>query len=96
MGSPPPSPGVTPTAGASFGPAQKQATICGFGLGLPRITIGLSIVLPFTFPPKIPLPHIAFALQCDPNNPVKVDTGLAWGAGRVPNADPDPDDDDSS
>lgn len=96
MGSPPPSPGVSTSASADFGPSTTAATICGFKIGLPRIKIGLSIVLPFKFPPDIPLPYLAFALTCDPNDPIKVDSGLKWGAGRVPNALPDPDDDDSA
>lgn len=96
MGSPPPSAGVSVTETSAFGPSQKQATVCGFGFGLPRIKIGISITLPFSFPPAIPLPHIALALSCDPNAPVKVDAGLKWGAGRKPNVLPDPDDDDST
>ena len=96
MGSPPPQAGVGVTSDVGFAPATTAASICGFAIGIPRLKIGLSIILPFSFPPSIPLPHLSFALTCSINEPVKVDSGVPWGAGRKPNVDPDPDDDENA
>jgi hypothetical protein len=94
MGSPPPDNGPSVTPDAGFAPSQTVASVCGFAFSIPRLKLGLSIVLPFS--PAIPFPHLALALTCDPNNPIKVDSGLSWGAGRTPNVDPDPDDDENA
>lgn len=99
MGAPPP-PNYPPPAddaavSGQFGVESQGppvATICGFGIGQPKLKFGLSILIHFSFPPSIPLPWFSFTLQCDPSSPVDVSGGLPFGGGRPANGEPDPDD----
>lgn len=109
MGAPPP-PNYPPpdgpdvgssTLGASadFGieaSSAPTATICGFGIGLPKLKFGLSIFVDIHFPPAIPLPWFTFTLQCDPSDPIDVTGGIGPGGGRPETGEPDPDDDEDS
>lgn len=101
MGSPPPEnfpPPTVPTLGASFAtPSATVALPCGLSASIPSwlLKLGISISLPFAFPPAFPKLNLRFKLTCDPNNPVDVSGGLSWGAGRASNVPPDPDDHES-
>jgi hypothetical protein len=85
------------TAAAS---GTVQATCCGFSIGIPT-----SFKIAFK-PPPIPnpltalallIPHVAFKLSCaNPAAPVNQTSGVPWGGGRIPNAEPDPDDDENA
>jgi hypothetical protein len=99
VGSPPPEsfPSPSPTAGTKFGtPAETLALPCGITLAIPPFVLGVSLTLPFQFPPALPTLNLHFKLSCDPTNPLDVTGGLAWGAGRTSNAPPDPDDTEDS
>jgi hypothetical protein len=79
-------------------PPSPVASVCGFSIGLPRIS--------FPFPPTlpslafltnlIPIPFLGFRLTCDLSHPVDITAGLKlpFGGGRTANNDPDPDDQD--
>lgn len=84
------------SADLAFPPSPK-ATACGFALGLPRFKFGFKLPS-INFPPPIPLPFIAFKLQCDLSKPVDVTAGLnnPPGGGRPDNAPDDPDDNDDT
>lgn len=95
MGSPPPEnfpPPAAASSGDSFAAPAATAGTCGISLAPPRFVFGVSLALPFAFPPKPPSLNLSFKLSCDPTNPVDVSGGLAWGAGRESNVPPDPDD----
>lgn len=95
MGFPPPVDGPPPTpAGVSINvgltPSLPAVALCGFGI--PPIGFKFSLSLGgLSFPPAIPIPFLQLALNCDLTNPLSVNAGLAYGGGRTPNADPDPD-----
>lgn len=80
-------------------PPSPGASVCGFGIGLPRIH--------FPFPPSIPslafltnlipIPFLGFRLTCDPSKPIDVTAGLnlPFGGGRTPNGGTSPFNNDS-
>jgi hypothetical protein len=74
-------------------PPSPPALPCGFALpALPKFKFGFTLP-PLPFPPNIPLPFIAFKLSCNLSSPIDVTGGLKlpFGGGRVNNAPPDPD-----
>lgn len=96
MGSPPP-PDAPPvaqqalaTANAGFSPGPPAAELCGFKL--PTFLFGIKFNLPpISFPPPIPNFRLSLGLNCSLSNPINISAGVAYGGGRVPNSDPDPD-----
>ena len=96
MGSPPPpdAPPVaqqaTSQANAGFAAGPPIGQICGFTV--PGFTFKLLPSLPpISFPPPIPTFSLSIGLNCSLSNPLNISAGLAYGGGRVSNADPDPD-----
>jgi hypothetical protein len=88
-------PNPTPGFSAGFSAGPPVASICGFNL--PKLFLKLGIPLPaIEFPPKLPIPKIAIGLNCNLQNPLSVSVTVSRGGGRVPNALPDPDLDDST
>lgn len=82
-----------------LGESKVVASVCGFGIKIPNIPIPpISIALPdiLSLIPKIPFPKFAFALTCDPNNPIDITAGLEFGGGRIPCADPPSDPEETS
>lgn len=95
MGTPPqpsgPAPGVTADVGLP--PSPSATDLCGFKFP-PTLQFKIGFSLPsggIQFPPQLPVPHLALALNCNASNPLSVNAGIAWGGGRKPNAPPDPD-----
>ena len=86
----------TPPLGGTIGlstPTLVSFTICGFTFVFPP---PLSFVFSFELPSLsllLQLPSIYFylSINCNILNPLAVGAGLAYGGGRVSNADPDPD-----
>jgi hypothetical protein len=95
MGFPPPPdlPAPTPpTVGGSFStPKLPAIALCGFKFP-PSLFFIFGFKLPsIAFPPKIPLPYLHLALNCNLSNPIDVSAGVAYGGGRASNNNPDPD-----
>lgn len=100
MGAPPP-PNYPPPADDAVvsgqfgvdGSSEPSATICGFGIGLPKLKFGISVFIKLPpFPPPFPTPWFTFTLQCDLSNPVDASGGVAFGGGRPKTGEPDADD----
>lgn len=74
-------------AGVEFGAIGSfdvSAQICNFSRKLPNIPLPPQFILPdIDFPPKLPIPKFSFALSCDPNKPIDLSAGIAWGGGRI-------------
>jgi hypothetical protein len=72
---------------------------CGFTIALPKIVLGLNLglLLKLLLGLQLPSFFFAFSISCDLSNPINITAGLSlpFGGGRVPNAPPDPDLDDS-
>lgn len=96
MGTPPQPAGPAPTAGGpsvDFPPSPSAQDLCGFKFP-PGLNFTLGFSLPtggIAFPPKIQLPHLGLALNCQSSNPLAVNANVPYGGGRKPNAPPDPD-----
>ena len=100
MGTAPPPDGPAPAAqqqqaqAAIFQLGPPVASLCGFKL--PTLSINLSlppVSLPsLPFPPKLPTFKLSIGINCASSNPLDISGGIAWGGGRVSNADPRADD----
>lgn len=74
------------------GEGDIKASLCEFSFTLPSFPIPPVFVLPpIPFPPPLPIPKISFSLSCDPNKPIDISAGIAWGGGKIPCVLPDPD-----
>lgn len=77
---------------ASFAPSPPAASLCNFKLpALPMLKFKLRFKLP-KFPPPLPIPTIALAINCQLKNPLSITADVPKGGGRKSLADPDPDD----
>lgn len=83
-------PCVAPSADASFNAPSLNASLCNFQLKLPSFSFGF-VLPPLPFPPNIPFPKFGFALSCNPADPINVSAGIAYGGGKIPCLDADPD-----
>lgn len=74
-------------AGVDFGSGSGgdiKASLCEFSFKFPDIKIPPVFNLPdIPFPPPLPIPKLAFSLSCDPNKPIDITAGLAFGGGRI-------------
>ncbi len=78
----------------SFDEPELNADPCNFQFKLPNFSFGVNLF--FKFPPfEIPIPHLRFALSCDPTKPIDVSGDISYGGGRIASFDLSPDDDDS-
>lgn len=81
-------PVVTGGVQAGFPPGPTVSDLCKFKIPFLRFSFGFK--LPFTFPPKIPIPFLMLGINCSLNNPLNVAAGIKPGGGRVANTPPDP------
>lgn len=81
-----------PSGGVEFNAPSLNANPCEFQIKIPLPTFNL--VLPaIPFPPSfLPVFNLSFTLSCSLDNPIDVSGELAFGGGRIPCFDPDPDD----
>ncbi len=79
----------------AVGSFEVTAEICNFSLHVPNIPLPPQFILPaIDFPPPLPIPKVSFALSCDPNKPIDLSAGIAFGGGRIPCTIPSDEDDD--
>jgi hypothetical protein len=96
VGTPPQPSGPDPGASGptlALPPSPSASSLCTFKFP-PTLQIKLGFKLPsggIQIPPPLPKPHLGLALNCSSSNPLAVQAGLGWAAGRAPNAPPDPD-----
>jgi hypothetical protein len=82
------------------GSASVQAECCGFSLDL-SLGFKINFKLPsIKFGPaalSLIVPYLGFSLSCaNPTAPVNLAAGIPWGGGRIPNGEPDPDDNENA
>lgn len=76
---------------ATFDKPELNANPCEFSIKIPFPSFTLNLPA-IPFPPSfLLLFNLSLSLTCSLDNPIDVSGGIAFGGGRTPTFDPDPD-----
>jgi hypothetical protein len=89
---PPPAVQAASSAGAAFAAGPTVDSLCGFALpSLSNLFKFPALPAIPNFPPPLPIPRLSLGLNCSTDNPIDITAGIAYGGGRLPTSDPNPD-----